>query len=78
MSERIRKHMVGYKIRSVNGKPRTEIPGRLSDDEYEAMSASLKGKRIVDGRVRTMKGGDYSVMRDRRLKYVERETGRKS
>ena len=60
----------------VGGKPRTEIPGRLPDDEYEAMSASLKGKREMHGRTNEWKSGTYTRFRDRREQYIKEEIGR--
>ena len=60
----------------IGGKPRTEISGRLPDDEYEAMSASLKGKREMHGRTSEWKSGIYTRFRDRRERYIREETGR--
>lgn len=74
----MRRHMVTYRTTTVNGKSRTEIPGRLPDDEYEAMSASLRGKREMHGRSNEWRNGDYSRFRDRREEYVKKESGRES
>lgn len=74
----MRKHMTGYKNINVGGRSRTEIPGRLPDDEYAAMSASLKASRIKDGKANQIKNGDYTSFRKRRVKYVEEERGREN
>ena len=72
----MKKHMSGYKNLTVNGRSRNEIPGRLSDDEYAAMSASLKATRVFDGRGKAIRSGDYTTFRKRRQKYVAEENGR--
>lgn len=59
-------------------KPRHEVPGRLPDDEYAAMAASLKGKREKHGRTAEWKSGIYTRFRDRREEYVKRESGGES
>ena len=74
----MRKQRVKNRTRYVGGKPRTEIPGRLPDDEHEAMSASLKSKREMHGRTNEWKIGTYTRFRDRRERYIGEEKWRES
>ena len=78
MGERFKKHIVGYKTVFVNGKSRTEIPGRLPDDEYAAMNSTVKVGRELHGRTNEWKNGKYTRFRDRRKRYVEEERGREN
>lgn len=74
----MRKERIHYNIKMVGGKPRTEIPGRLPDDEYAAMAASLKAKKERHGKSDAWKKGDYTRWRESRERYIADERGRES
>ena len=74
----MRKQRIRCPISVVGGKPRTEIPGRLPDDEYAAMAASLKAEQKRDGKSKAWMNGDYTRWRKHREQYVEEERGRES